>query len=111
MLHPDVPERLRGTYLGLVSDPILEHLLGLGVTAVELLPVHHVAHERRLMEQGLINYWGYSSIGYFAPDVRLASGAVQHGEHVAEFKSMVRKFHDAGIEVILERGLQSHRRR
>ncbi|HKH82564.1 MAG TPA: glycogen debranching protein GlgX [Gemmatimonadales bacterium] len=102
MLHPGVPERLRGTYLGLVTDPIIEHLLSLGVTAVELLPVHHVADERRLLEQGLTNYWGYSSIGYFAPDVRFASGPVKRGEHVAEFKSMVKKFHDAGIEVILD---------
>jgi isoamylase len=102
MLHPGVPERLRGTYLGLVSEPVIEHLLSLGVTAVELLPVHHVADERRLLEQGLINYWGYSSIGYFAPDVRFASGPVMRGEHVAEFKSMVKKFHEAGIEVILD---------
>ena len=102
MLHPEVPERLRGTYLGLVTDPILEHLSSLGVTAVELLPVHHVATERRLIEQGLTNYWGYSSIGYFAPDGRYASGASQRGEQVAEFKTMVKSFHDAGIEVILD---------
>ena len=98
-----------------MSDPIFEHLLGfLGVTAVELLPVHHVAHERGwLMEQGLINYWGYSSIGYFAPSAGsvLRAEGYQHGEHVAEFKSMVRKFHDAGIEVILDVVYNQHRRR
>lgn len=102
MLHPAIPGPLRGTYLGLVSDPILEHLSSLGVTAVELLPIHHVANERRLIEQGLTNYWGYSSIGYFAPDVRYAGGAVHRGEHVSEFKSMVKAFHNAGIEVILD---------
>ena len=102
MLHPGVPERLRGTYLGLVTDPILEHLSSLGVTAVELLPVHHVATERRLLEHGLSNYWGYSSIGYFAPDGRYASAASQRGEQVTEFKTMVKSFHDAGIEVILD---------
>ena len=102
MLHPSVPEHLKGTYLGLVTDPILQHLTGLGVTAVQLLPVHHVATERRLMEQGLTNYWGYSSIGFFAPDARFASGPVGAGQHVAEFKSMVKAFHDAGIEVLLD---------
>ena len=102
MLHPGVPEPLRGTYLGLVADPILEHLSSLGVTAVELLPVHHVATERRLQEQGLTNYWGYSSIGYFAPDVRYATGTGQAGHQVAEFKSMVKRFHQAGIEVLLD---------
>ncbi|HJR15657.1 MAG TPA: glycogen debranching protein GlgX [Gemmatimonadales bacterium] len=101
-LHPGVPEPLRGTYLGLVTDPVLDHLHSLGVTAVELLPVHHVANERRLMEHGLINYWGYSSIGYFAPDVRYATGAGHHGEQVSQFKSMVREFHRAGIEVLLD---------
>src|SRR5215207_10244791 len=72
MLHPEVPEHLRGTYLGLSSDPVLKHLNSLGVTAVELLPVHHMASERRLAELGLTNYWGYSTIGYFAPDTRYA---------------------------------------
>jgi glycogen operon protein len=86
----------------LASDPILDHLVGLGVTAVELLPVHHVATERRLLEQGLTNYWGYSSIGYFAPDVRYATGIAERGQQVAEFKSMVMRFHDAGIEVLLD---------
>src|SRR5215208_2030022 len=100
MLHPAVPELLRGTYLGLSSDPVLDHLGKLGVTAIELLPVHHMASERRLAQLGLTNYWGYSSISYFAPDARYASGAL--GEQVTEFKSMVKRFHQANIEVILD---------
>jgi isoamylase len=100
MLHPDVPEQIRGTYLGLATDPIVDHLLSLGVTAIELLPVHHFVTERRLAELGLVNYWGYASIGFFAPDVRYATGAL--GQQVAEFKSMVKRFHRAGIEVILD---------
>jgi isoamylase len=100
MLHPDVPERLRGTYLGLATDPIIEHLKALGVTAIELLPVHQIAAERRLALQGLTNYWGYNSIGYFAPEPRYATGA--QGQQVTEFKAMVKRFHQAGIEVILD---------
>ncbi|MGH7508135.1 MAG: glycogen debranching protein GlgX [Gemmatimonadales bacterium] len=100
MLHPQVPEALRGTYLGLATDPIIDHLTGLGVTAVELLPVHHFVTERRLVEKGLTNYWGYSPIGYFAPDVRYATQGL--GQQVAEFKSMVKRFHRAGLEVILD---------
>ena len=100
MLHPDVPEPIRGTYLGLATDPIVDHLLSLGVTAIELLPVHHFVTERRLAELGLVNYWGYGTIGFFAPDVRYATGAM--GQQVAEFKSMVKRFHRAGIEVILD---------
>jgi isoamylase len=100
ILHPDVPEQIRGTYLGLATDPIVDHLLSLGVTAIELLPVHHFVTERRLAEMGLVNYWGYASIGFFAPDVRYATGAL--GQQVAEFKSMVKRFHRAGIEVILD---------
>ena len=100
ILHPDVPEDLRGTYLGLVTDPILDHLLSLGVTALELLPVHHFVVDRHLAERGLTNYWGYNSIGFFAPDVRYASGGLMH--QVYEFKSMVKKLHSAGIEVILD---------
>ena len=102
MLHPDVPEQLRGTYLGLATDPIIEHLRSLGVTAIELLPVHHIAAEQRLAAQGLTNYWGYNSIGYFAPDARFSSSAGLDGGQVSEFKSMVRRFHQAGIEVILD---------
>ncbi len=98
--HPGVPEALRGTYLGLASEPILDHLRSLGVTAVELLPVHHHVIERHLVERGLTNYWGYSTIGFFAPDPRYATGA--RGEQVNEFKSMVKAFHRMGIEVILD---------
>jgi isoamylase len=100
MLHPDVAESLRGTYLGLASDPIIEHVKSLGVTAVELLPIHHVAAERRLSELGLTNYWGYNSIGFFAPDSRYASD--RFGQQVTEFKSMVRRFHQSGLEVLLD---------
>jgi isoamylase len=102
MLHPGVPEELRGTYLGLASDPIIEHLQSLGVTAVELLPVHHMVTERRLAMLGLTNYWGYSTIGYFAPDTRFASRTGSTGRQVTEFKSMVQRFHAAGLEVILD---------
>jgi glycogen operon protein len=102
MLHPGVPEPLKGTYLGLASDPIIDHLLRLGVTAVELLPVHQMFNERRLAEMGLTNYWGYSSIGYFAPDVRFATASGAPGRQVAEFKTMVKRFHRAGIEVLLD---------
>ncbi len=100
MRHPDVPEQLRGTYLGLATDPILDHLTRLGVTAVELLPIHHFVSERMLTERGLTNYWGYNPIGYFAPDVRYATGYL--GQQISEFKSMVKRFHRAGIEVILD---------
>jgi glycogen operon protein len=98
--HPQVPEPLRGTYLGLASDPIVDHLQQLGVTAVELLPVHHFITDRHLFENGLTNYWGYNTIGYFAPDVRYATGGL--GQQVLEFKSMVKTLHSAGIEVILD---------
>ncbi|MCW5892943.1 MAG: glycogen debranching protein GlgX [bacterium] len=100
-LHPDVPEPLRGTYLGLAQDAVLDHLLSLGITAVELMPVHHVVSERSLVERGLTNYWGYNSIGFFAPDVRYASGAGR-GAQVDEWKTMVKRLHRAGIEVILD---------
>jgi glycogen operon protein len=100
MRHPDVPEHLRGTYLGLATDPILDHLTRLGVTAVELLPVQHFVSERALVDRGLTNYWGYNTIGFFAPDERYATGYL--GQQVTEFKSMVKRFHRAGIEVILD---------
>jgi len=99
-LHPDVPENLRGTYAGLASDAMIEYFLGLGVTAVELLPVHQFVVDRHLAERGLTNYWGYNSIGFFAPDVRYASKGL--GNQVYEFKSMVKTLHSAGIEVILD---------
>ena len=99
--HPDIPRSLRGTYAGLASPPALEHLTRLGVTAVELLPVHHSVTEKHLEDRGLSNYWGYNSIGYFAPDSRFASTGVR-GEQVSEFKIMVKRLHQAGIEVILD---------
>ena len=99
MLHPEVPSELRGSYLGLCSDPILAHLRSLHVTAVELLPIHQEASEPRLHRLGLVNYWGYSPIGYFAPDVRFATAA---GRQIDEFRTMVRRFHAAGIEVLLD---------
>jgi isoamylase len=102
MLHPGVPERLRGTYLGLASDPIIEHLKSLGVTAVQLLPIHQMVTERRLAEMGLTNYWGYSSIGFFAPDLRFASRQGPAGRQVTEFKTMVQRLHAAGLEVLLD---------
>jgi isoamylase len=99
--HPDVREDIRGTYAGLASEQALEYLRGLGVTAVELLPVHHIADESFLHERGLTNYWGYSSIGYLAPHALYAATGA-HGEQVREFKGMVKALHGAGIEVILD---------
>ena len=99
--HPDVPKPLRGTYAGFVSPRSLEYLTRLGVTAVELLPVHHFVVDRYLIDRGLTNYWGYNSIGYFAPEARyVSSGAL--GQQVSEFKTMVKALHRAGIEVILD---------
>ena len=98
--HPQVPENLRGTFLGLSSEPMLEYFTSLGVTAVELLPVHQFVVDRHLAERGLTNYWGYNSIGYFAPDVRYAAKGL--GNQVYEFKSMVKALHEAGLEVILD---------
>jgi len=100
MRHPEVPGPLRGTYLGLASEPILRHLRSLGVTAVDLLPVCHFVTERLLGDRGMVNYWGYNPIGYFAPDVRYATGRL--GQQVTEFKTMVKRFHRVGIEVILD---------
>jgi isoamylase len=99
--HPDIPEAQRGTYSGLAHPAAIEYLTGLGVTAVELLPVHQFVHDDRLVERGLRNYWGYNSIGFLAPHNEYASGG-QRGEQVAEFKAMVRALHEAGIEVILD---------
>jgi isoamylase len=98
--HPGIPEHLRGTYRGLAADPILDHLLALGVTAIDLLPIHHMALDRHLIERGLTNYWGYNSVAFFAPDCRYATAS--GGDQVAEFKSMVKAFHRVGIEVILD---------
>jgi isoamylase len=99
--HPGVPAELRGTYAGLVAPAALEHLVDLGITAVELLPVHHHVDEHALVRRGLVNYWGYNSIAYFAPDARYAAGG-DRGAAVREFKAMVRALHRAGLEVILD---------
>ncbi len=101
MRHPDVREDLRGTYAGLASDEAIAYLSDLGVTAVELLPVHHIADESFLAERGLRNYWGYSTIGYLAPHSEYAATG-SRGEQVREFKGMVKALHRAGIEVILD---------
>ncbi len=100
-LHPGVRDDLRGTYAGLASDAAIEHFKSLGVTAVELLPVHHIADESFLLERGLSNYWGYSSIGFLAPHALYAATGTR-GEQVREFKGMVKALHAAGIEVILD---------
>jgi isoamylase len=100
-LHNAVREDLRGTYAGLASEPALAYFRELGVTAVELLPVHHIADEGFLHDRGLTNYWGYSSIGYLAPHALYAATGTR-GEQVREFKGMVKALHRAGIEVILD---------
>jgi glycogen operon protein len=99
--HPQVPHELRGTYSGLAHPAILDHLKRLGVTALELLPVHQFIHDYDLERRGLRNYWGYNSIGYFAPHDEYAV-ARQGGQQVQEFKQMVRALHEAGFEVILD---------
>ncbi|MEV7233414.1 glycogen debranching protein GlgX [Streptomyces sp. NPDC051020] len=99
--HPEIPEELRGTYAGLAHPAAVGHLTRLGVTAVELLPVHQFAHEDHLLRRGLHNYWGYNSIGYFAPHADYSASGTG-GQQVGEFKRMVRALHDAGIEVILD---------
>ncbi|MEE1938696.1 glycogen debranching protein GlgX [Streptomyces sp. TRM 70361] len=101
MRHPDIPPELRGTYAGLAHPAAVEHLTRLGVTAVELLPVHQFAHEDHLLRRGLRNHWGYNSIGYFAPHAAYAASGTR-GQQVGEFRRMVRALHDAGIEVILD---------
>ena len=99
--HPDVPKELRGTYAGLATPAAIEHLQHLGVTAVELLPVHHFIRDKHLIDRGLTNYWGYNSIGFFAPDIRYATSP-ERSQQVWEFKTMVKALHNAGIEVILD---------
>ncbi|WP_394283990.1 glycogen debranching protein GlgX [Corynebacterium sp.] len=101
MTHPDVPENLRGTYAGLAHPSIIEYLKDLGVTAIELLPVHQFLQDDRLRDLGLRNYWGYNTFGFFAPQHDY-SAAQTPGSSVAEFKGMVRAFHEAGMEVILD---------
>ena len=103
-LHPELPPELRGTYAGLAHPAAIAHLVALGVTAVELLPVHQFVHDAHLLEKGLSNHWGYSSIGYFAPhdEYSRAVATGRRGSQVQEFKSMVRALHEAGLEVILD---------
>jgi isoamylase len=96
MLHPDVPPQARGTFLGLSSPRVIEHLVDLGVTTIELLPVHAFVDDRRLIENRLRNYWGYNSIAFFAPEPRYLS------THQDEFKTMVKNLHEAGLEVVLD---------
>ena len=104
MRHPDVPADLRGSYAGLGHEAVIDYLTRLGVTAVELLPVHQYVPEEFLLKRGLTNYWGYNSIGYFAPHQGYSAAvrAGQPGGQVAEFKAMVRALHAAGLEVILD---------
>jgi len=97
MRHPDVPPALRGTYAALATAPVIDHLLRLGVTAVELMPVHTFIDDRHLLDRGLRNYWGYNSIGFFAPHMRYSATG-----RASEFKTMVKTLHSAGIEVILD---------
>jgi glycogen operon protein len=99
--HPGIPAELRGTYAGLATPEAIEHLHGLGITAVELLPVHEFVNDAHLVEQGLTNYWGYNSIGFLAPHHAYSSSGTL-GQQVQEFKQMVLRLHDAGIEVILD---------
>lgn len=101
MRHPDIPEELRGTYAGLAHPAIINHLSDLGITAIELMPVHQFVNDASLQEKGLSNYWGYNTIGFFAPHNAYA-GRGSLGEQVEEFKSMVKAFHEADIEVILD---------
>ncbi len=100
-LHPEIPEPLRGTYAGLATPVVIEYLQSLGVTAVELLPVHQHVDDRFLVDRGLTNYWGYNTLNFFAPDVRYSQPGLP-GEQVREFKAMVQALHAAGIEVILD---------
>src|SRR5574338_27128 len=100
-LHPRIPEHLRGTFLGLASEPAIRHLVDLGVTAVELMPTHYHVDEYHLVKKGLTNYWGYNTLGYFAPDPRFAASRSPM-DCVREFKMMVRALHAAGLEVILD---------
>jgi isoamylase len=100
-LHPDIPEEQRGTYAGLGHPSVTDHLTKLGVTAIELMPVHQFVQDSTLLEKGLRNYWGYNTLGFFAPHADYAS-VRDHGQQVQEFKAMVKAMHTAGIEVILD---------
>lgn len=99
--HPGIPKVQRGTYAGLGSNVIIDHLLALGITAIELMPIHHFIHDRHLIEQGLSNYWGYNTLGFFMPESAYSSKRAPKAV-LSEFKQMVKKFHAAGIEVILD---------
>ena len=99
--HPEIPPHTRGTYSGMASEVVIDHLKSLGVTAVELQPVHHFTNESHLMAMGLPNYWGYNSLGYFAPHAGYSSTGTR-GQQVTEFKQMVKAYHAAGLEVILD---------
>ena len=99
--HPEIPEEIRGTYAALAHPVTINYLRELGITAIELLPIHHFITDRHLQDKGLTNYWGYNSVGFFAPDVRYSASGT-HGEQVVEFKEMVKALHSAGIEVILD---------
>jgi isoamylase len=99
--HPDVPEPLRGTYAGMAHPAVIEHLRGLGVTAVELMPIHEIGDERHLIARGAKNYWGYATLGFFAPAGRYSASG-RRGEQVHECKSLIRALHAAGIEVLLD---------
>ena len=100
-LHPDIPEELRGTYAGLAHTSVTEHLTQLGVTAIELMPVHEFVHDNTLLEKGLRNYWGYNTLSFLAPHAGYAASR-ELGQQVQEFKAMVKTMHAAGIEVILD---------
>lgn len=100
-LHPDIPKELQGTYLGLAHPAAIKHLTDLGVTAIELMPVHQFVNDTSLQDKGLSNYWGYNTIGFFAPHNGYATYG-QNGHQVNEFKTMVKSLHEAGIEVILD---------
>ena len=100
-LHPEIPPEMRSTYSGLSSPAVLDYLHSLKITAVELMPVHQFVAERALVDKGLTNYWGYNSIGYFAPEARYCSSG-SLGNQVNEFKTMVKTLHREGIEVILD---------
>ncbi len=100
-LQEQIPEELRGTYAGIAHPATIKYLNDLGITAIELLPVHHFVSDQHLLDKGLTNYWGYNTIGFFAPDIRYASNT-QPGDQVTEFKKMVKALHKAGIEVILD---------
>ncbi len=100
-LHPGIPDNEKGTYKGLASETVISYFKNLGITAVELMPVHHFVHNKFLLDKGLTNYWGYNSIGYFAPHAEYSSSGMK-GEQVREFKDMVKAYHKAGIEVILD---------